>query len=119
MKKLLLILVICLSGCTTLTSLWPIPHDPAMVNQIVSVKISVDKLNCEQKDLNNWDDASNKIHHLAVYADLRKDPQAQAIIQLQEAIGKARDSKNKLFCENVLKINRTRIDVVVDAWRGR
>lgn len=116
MKILLLLPLTLLTACSVLL---PIPHDPAMFNQIVSVKISVDKLNCEQKDLNNWDDASNKIHHLAVYTDLRKDPQAQAIVQLQEALGKARDSKNKLFCENILKINKARIDVVVDAWRGR
>ena len=116
MKILLLLPLTLLTACSVLL---PIPHDPAMFNQIVSVKISVDKLNCEQKDLNNWNDASNKIHHLAVYTDLRKDPQAQAIVQLQEALGKARDSKNKLFCENILKINKARIDVVVDAWRGR
>jgi hypothetical protein len=116
MKKLLIISVICLSGCSTISSLWPKSHDPVMFDNLVLTKIAVDKLNCDDK---NWSDAENKIHHLAVYADLRKDPQAQAIIQLQEAVGKARDSKNKLFCENVLKINRTRIDVVVDAWRGR
>jgi hypothetical protein len=116
MKILLLLPLTLLTACSVLL---PKPHDPVMFNQVVSVKILVDKLTCEQKDLNNWDDAGNKIHHLAVYADLRKDPQAQAIIQLQEAVGKARESKNKLFCESVLKINRTRIDVVVDAWRGR
>jgi hypothetical protein len=50
---------------------------------------------------------------------LRKDPQATTIAQLQEAINKAKASDKKLFCESILKINKTRIDVIVDAWKGR
>ena len=61
----------------------------------------------------------SKIQHLKIYAELRNDTQAQSISQLQEAIGKAKSSTNKLFCENILKINKTRLDVVADAWRGR
>jgi len=116
MKKLLLIVVIALSGCSLIL---PRAHDPALFDGLVSVKIAVDKLTCESKDLTAWQSASDKIHHLAVYADLRKDPQAQSFIELQEAVGKARDSKSNVFCENILKINRTRIDVAADAWRGR
>ena len=116
MKKLIFITVLCLSGCSTITSLWPKPHDPVMFDQIVSVKLSVDKLSCDDK---NWTDAENKIQHLKVYSELRSDPQATSIAQLQEAINKAKKSDNKLFCESILKINKTRIDVVVDAWKGR
>ena len=116
MKKLLLIALIFLSGCSTITSLWPKPHDPVMFDNLVSTKISVEKLNCEDK---NWTDAENKIQHLKVYAELRKDPQANSIAQLQEAISKAKASDKKLFCDSILKINKTRIDVIVDAWRGR
>jgi len=116
MKKLLLIVVIALSGCSLIL---PRAHDPALFDSLVSVKIAVDKLKCDTKDLNDWQSAADKIHHLAVYADLRKDPQAQSLIELQEAIGKARDTKSNVFCENILKINRTRIDVAADAWRGR
>lgn len=116
MRKYLLAVLITLSGCSLIL---PKPHDPALFDNLVSVKIAVDKLTCDSKDLAAWQSASDKIHHLAVYADLRKDPQAQSIIQLQEAIGKARDTKSNVFCENILKINRTRIDVAADAWRGR
>jgi len=116
MKKLLLIVVIALSGCSTITSLLPRDHDPVMFDQVVSVKLSVDKLRCDDK---NWTDAETKIEHLKVYAELRKDPQAKSITQLEEAIGKAKKSDNKLFCESILKINKTRIDVIVDAWKGR
>ena len=116
MKKLLLIGVILLSGCSTISSLWPKPHDPVMFDNLVSTKIAVDKLSCDDK---NWSDAESKIQHLKVYSELRKDPQATSIAQLQEAINKAKASDKKLFCESILKINKTRIDVVVDAWRGR
>lgn len=116
MKKLLLVLLVSLTGCSLIL---PRPHDPALFDNLVSVKIAVDKLTCETKDLNAWQSAADKIHHLTVYADLRKDPQAKSLVQLQEAIGKARDSKSNVFCENILKINRTRIDVAADAWRGR
>jgi len=32
---------------------------------------------------------------------------------------KAYDSKSQTFCESILKLNRTRVDVAIDAWRGR
>jgi hypothetical protein len=108
--------MVALSGCSLIL---PRPHDPVMFGDLVDVKISVDKLTCSDKVLSDWNDASNKIHRLAVYSDLRKDPQGNSIIQLQEAVGKARDSKSIVFCDGILKINRTRIDVIADAWRGR
>lgn len=89
-----------------------------MFGALVDVKISMDSIVCDP-ERKGWSDTTAKIHKLAVYADLRKDPQAQSLIQLQEAVGKARDSKNTTFCESILKINRTRLDVVADAWRGR
>ena len=117
MKKILLLLaVLTLQGCSTVAALWPKPHDPVMFDNLVSVKIAVDKLNCDDK---NWTDAENKIQHLKVYAELRKDPQAKSIAQLEEAIQKAKASNNKMFCDGVVKINKTRIDTTVDAWRGR
>jgi hypothetical protein len=119
MKKFILLLVVlCLNGCSVMaiSALWPKSHDPVMFDNLVSTKIAVDKLSCDDK---NWTDAETKIQHLKVYSELRKDPQAQSITQLEEAIAKAKKSDNKLFCESILKINKTRIDVVVDAWKGR
>jgi len=113
MKKLLLISLLVLSGCSIIL---PRPHDPALFDNLVSTKIAVNKLSCDDK---NWTDAENKIQHLKVYTELRNDPQAKSIAQLEEAIGKAKTSNSKVFCESILKINKTRIDVVVDAWRGR
>jgi hypothetical protein len=116
MKKILLTLAVLLSGCSIIL---PIPHDPVMFGDLVQVKIAVDKLTCEPKDLSAWDDAISKINKLALYSDLRGDPQSNSISQLEQTISKARDSKSKILCDNVLKINKTRIDVAADAWKGR
>ena len=113
MKLVSLFFVMFVAGCSFIL---PQPHDPAMFDSLVYTKIAVDKLSCDDK---NWTDAENKIHHLKVYTQLRNDTQAKSIAQLEEAIGKAKASNNKLFCESILKINKTRIDVVVDAWKGR
>jgi hypothetical protein len=113
MKKLILILAVALSGCAVI---FPIPHDGAAFNNLVEVKIAVDKLNCTNKD---WSDAFSKIERLKVYTTLRNDPQAPAVDSLQIALKKAQESKNEKFCESIVKINKARVDVIADAWRGR
>lgn len=111
--KFILVAALFLSGCSVIL---PVKHDPALFNNLVEVKVAVDKLNCDNKD---WTDAQNKITHLKVYTEMRKDPQANSVVQLGEAIEKAKQSNNKTFCESLLRINKTRIDVIADAWRGR
>jgi hypothetical protein len=114
MKRLLVALSIAiLSGCAVI---FPIPHDGAAFNNLVEVKIAVDKLNCTDK---NWSDAFSKIEKLKVYTTLRNDPQASAVDSLEIALKKAQESKNEKFCESVVKINKARVDVIADAWRGR
>jgi uncharacterized protein YceK len=116
MKKLLLLVVFALSGCSTVASLWPKPHDPVMFDQIVAVDVALNKTNCSNKD---WGNLLDRVHHLKVYTELRKDPQSQSIAQLEEALLKAYNSKNEKFCDNILTINKTRVQVVEEAWRGR
>lgn len=117
MKKLLLIsLFIALSGCSTIKNLIPRSHDPVMFSHLVDTKIAVDKVSCDDK---NWKDTMDKVQRLKVYSQLRSDPQADSIGKLEEALNKANQSTNKTFCESVVKINKTRIDVVIDAWSGR
>jgi hypothetical protein len=118
MKKLILILaVVSLTGCSSITKLWPRPHDPEMFGRLVDAKISVDKLECGNPLA--FHNADEYIERLKVYATLRSDPQADAIGKLQDSIKKAGESKNKVFCESVVKTNKVRIDVIVDAWKGR
>jgi hypothetical protein len=114
MKRLFLALsLVVLSGCAVI---FPIPHDGAAFNNLVEVKIAVDKLNCTDK---NWSDAFSKIEKLKVYTTLRNDPQASAVDSLEIALKKAQESKNEKFCESVVKINKARVDVITDAWKGR
>jgi hypothetical protein len=113
MKILSLIPVVLLSGCALI---FPREHDPVMFGHLVDVKISLDKLSCDDK---NWKEATDTITRLKVYATLRNDPQADALVKLEDAIKKAHDSSNKTFCESVVKLNKTRVDVIVDAWKGR
>lgn len=113
MKKLILILAVALSGCAVI---FPKPHDPVMFDQIVSIDVKVNQINCSNKD---WGDLLDRVHHLKVYTELRNDPQSKAIGQLQEALLKAQNSKNEKFCDSILKLNKTRIQVVEDAWKGR
>ena len=113
MKTILLSAILLLSGCAVI---FPKPHDPVMFDQMVSIHIKVNQVNCSDK---NWGDLLDKVHHLKVYTELRDDPQSKAIGQLEEALLKAYNSKNEKFCESVLTLNKTRIAVVEDAWKGR
>ena len=115
MKKLLAIaLAITLSGCAFI---WPVPHDPVAFGTLVDVKIGVDGLSCSDKS--NWDSVLSNVTRLQKYTELREDPQAKNISQLKDALVKAKESKNDKFCESIVKVQKTRVDVVTNAWRGR
>lgn len=116
MRAIILAVVLTLTGCSTVTSLLPKDHDPVMYDQIVAIKIATDKINCSNKD---WGDLLDRVHHLKVYSEYRKDPQAKNIAELEEALLKAENSKSNVLCDDILGINRTRINVVIDAWGGR
>lgn len=113
MKTVLALLTLTLSGCAFI---FPKPHDPVMFSDLVDVKIAVDKLDCKNK---NFEPTLLKVERLKVYTKLREDPQAEAVEQLETALKKANDSKSVVFCESIIRLNKTRIDVIVDVWRGR
>jgi len=113
MKALIVAVSLVLAGCSFVM---PRPHDGALFNNVVDVKIAIDKIDCKNKD---WNDAFTKIERLKVYTTLRKDPQAKAVEDLETALKKAQASSNEKFCESAVKISRTRVDVITDAWRGR
>jgi hypothetical protein len=116
MRAIILTAVLALTGCSTVTSLLPKDHDPVMFNQIVSIDIKLNQVNCSNKD---WGDLLDRVHHLKVYTELRKDPQATNVSQLEEALLKAYNSKSDILCNDVLSINKTRVSVIEDAWRSR
>jgi hypothetical protein len=117
MKKVILVLaLLCLNGCS-LMALWPKPHDPVMFGNAVDVKVAMSKISCDDKKI--WNPVLDKIETLRYYSDSRNDPQAKNIAGLEDAMKRAKDSNNNVFCESLLKLNKTRVDVVLDAWKGR
>jgi uncharacterized protein YcfL len=118
MRQLINLVVVAafLTGCSTIKTMIPRDHDPVMFDQLVSIHIQLNQTNCSNKD---WSSLFDKVHHLKVYSDLRGDPQATSVSQLEEALLKANSSKSEVFCSNILKINKTRVEVIEDAWKGR
>jgi hypothetical protein len=114
MKKLILILAVALSGCAVI---FPKPHDPVMFGQAIDVKVGLSKISCEDKS--NWQPVLDKVETLKVYSAERGDPQSDSFGKMEEALKKAKDSKSNTFCESIVKLNRTRVDVTIDAWKGR
>ena len=114
MNRLILVLAVALSGCAVI---FPKPHDPVMFGQAVDVKVGLSKINCDDKS--NWQPVLDKVETLKVYSSVRGDPQSDAFGKMEEALKKAKESKSNLFCESIVKLNRTRADVAIDAWKGR
>ena len=118
MKKIIVVLsIVYLTGCSTIASLWPKPHDPVAFDNLVYIQVDLNKATCAEPK--NWDNLLDRVHHLKIYTKLRNDPQAPAVASLEEALLKAYNSKNEKFCDSILKLNKTRIEVVQDAWKGR
>jgi hypothetical protein len=102
-----------LSACSFI---FPVPHDDTMFGEMVRLQMELQDTNCKDK---NWDKVFDRTRYLAAYTTLREDPQADNIKQFQDALNKAYDSKNETFCDGVLKVQKTRLSVVTNAWRGR
>lgn len=113
MRILLVYITVLLSGCAFIS---PRSHDPVMFDHLISIKLEFNKTSCSNKD---WGTLLDKVHHLTVYSDSRGDPQAKNIAQLKESLLVAHNSKNDAFCNSILTINKTRIEVIEDAWKGR
>ena len=114
LKTIITVLVAAsLSACSFIL---PIDHDPVMFDHLVDVKIAIGKTTCQNRD---WKDLNRAVEKMKVYSELRDDPQAESAKNLEEALAKANASKNDKFCESVLKVSATRVDVIVKAWRER
>ena len=114
MKKLLLVLAVALSGCAVI---FPKPHDPVMFDNLIYIQTDLNKATCAEPK--NWDNLLDRVNHLKVYTHFRSEPQSKAIASLQESLLKAHSSKSVTFCESLLKLNKTRVEVTLDAWKGR
>lgn len=115
MKIGLILAALILTSCSVII---PRKHDPVLFGMLVDIKVSINELECGENP-QAWKAAQHQIQKLKVYTELRKDPQAEAVSKLYDAIKKAGDSQSVRFCQSVLKLNETRANVIADAWRGR
>jgi hypothetical protein len=116
MKTLIIIPAILLTACSFIM---PVPHDPAEAAKLIDIKQKVETLTCgATKDLPRWQSTVDDMRWLNMYTEFRQDPQAKTIEELYIATQKARDGSIP-YCEATLKLQKTRIQVIEKAWKGR
>ena len=116
MKQLLIITVLCLSGCSTIKEYWPREHDAVMFNHLVTTDIAVKHVDCERAD---WTEAHRNAEVLAQYAEWRNDPQTTNVKGLLAHTERMSKGGSKVFCELGKKTAAQRIEAAKSAWQGR
>ena len=113
MKKIMAgVALILVTGC----SLLPRAHDPVMFGQLVTVDITIRKVDCDRPD---WKTAVIQTQHLAQYATWRADPQAANLDGLHKHTERMNQGGSKTFCELGKKTAAGRIQAAKTAWEGR
>lgn len=100
------------TGC----SLLPRAHDPVLFGQLVTVDITIKKVDCDRPD---WKTALIQTQHLAQYATWRRDPQATNLDGLYHHVERMNAGGSKTFCELGKKTAAGRISAARTAWEGR
>jgi hypothetical protein len=119
MKQLLIVSVLCLSGCSTIDTIktyWPKAHDPVMFNHLVTTDLAIKKVDCEKAD---WSDAQRNAEVLAQYTEWRNDPQTANVKGLLAHTERMSKGGSKTFCELGKKTAAQRIEAARSAWQGR
>ncbi len=120
MKKLIvLIFAVALSGCAavdTVKKYWPRDHDPVMFDNLVSISIAVEQIDCTQPD---WSQVVIISNQLSRSAEWRSDPQAENLKGLLKHAERMSLGGSKTFCELGKKTATQRIEAAKSAWRKR
>ena len=121
MKKIILVAVLmsllgCASTVDTVRKYWPRDHDPVAFDQLVTVDVAVEYVDCNKPD---WGQAVTVSKILARNAEWRRDPQAENLAGLHQHLVKTSESSNKTFCEFGKRTAQQRINAVRSAWAGR
>ena len=119
MKKIILISVLLLSGCSTVDKvkeMWPRPHDPVMVSAYVDLEKHLENVSCKSKE--SIDPAMNKADWLNRYAEFRSDPQRISTKAIVENLDKAKKAP-ELVCERWVTLSKTRMKIIKESWSGR
>lgn len=118
MRSLLLILLLPLSGCLSL-SLLPRDHDPVLAGAYVDTKIEINKLSCDDKNIDQWNKAIRYAAFVREYSFLRDDPQKQTTEGIEQNLNKALNAENEKVCGHWLKLTDSRMKALETAWSGR
>jgi hypothetical protein len=120
MKSVALILAVTmLTGCAavdTVKKYWPKSHDPVMFNQLVSVDVQIEKIDCTQP---TWNQILPTTAVLARHAEWRSDPQSENLKGLHSHVERMNNGGSKVFCELGKKTAKQRINAAKSAWEGR
>lgn len=114
MKITVALIAVLLAGCSVIL---PKAHDPYMLSDLAEIKLLVNEIKCGNES--TWGAVDMRIEKLQIYTTWKDDPQAPALKSLRENLIKAKESKNVKFCESLININKSRIEVIADAWKGR
>ena len=118
MKLAILFSAVLLSGCSTISNLWPRAHDPVLVDRWVSVNIAVDAVNCDEKPT-GWANVVTPADHLYQLAEFRSDPQSENLKGLWLHTQRMAQGGSRVFCELGKKTAKARLAAARSAWEGR
>lgn len=110
-------MILLLAGCSTLADYWPTPHDPALAQGWVQVRMEIERVNCD--DRSNWQSLLRNAEFVSTYADFRSDNQRRTAAGLLENLTKAQQASNPRVCVHNLNLAKTRLDILKTAWSGR
>lgn len=120
MKRLLVLSVlVALAGCSTVKEYWPRSHDPALMSSWVNVDLKLEKLNCENKDENAFDNTIADALWMGRYALARQDPQQTNANAIADNVTKAKNTKNLTVCKRWIELARERQDILRKSWGSR
>lgn len=118
MRLLLLLLLLPLSGCLSL-SLLPRDHDSVLAGAYVDTKLQINTLSCQDKKMDEWVKAIHYAAFVKEYTILRDDPQKKTADGIPENLQKALDAENEKVCGHWLKLTDSRMKALETAWSGR
>ena len=119
MKKLIIIAVLFLSGCSTIDKIkevWPRAHDPVMVGAYIDLDKHIDNINCKSTD--SIVPAKTSATWLNKYAEFRGDPQRGSTKAIVDNLDKAQAS-NLTACDRWINLTKIRMKTIKEAWSDR
>ena len=114
MKKILLLTLVLLSGCSSIDKvkeMWPRAHDPVMVSKYIDLEKQLEDVSCKSKE--SIDPAMLKADWLNRYAEFRGEPQRISTKAILDNLAP------ELVCDRWVTLSKTRMKIITESWSGR